>query len=97
MYRQFVVVPPVTAAFIASTIVSAIAEVVAATTVLAATSVSVATTARGLGLVDGDALAIEILAIHPFDGIPHGLLVDEGDESEAMGPLGLRSVDDLRV
>ncbi|PKI45926.1 hypothetical protein CRG98_033725 [Punica granatum] len=87
----------VTAASIASTTIPVAAEIVASATTLVATSISIDTTGRGLGLVDDDAHAIEILAIHPLDRILHGLLIDEGDESEATGPLGLTILDDLRV
>ncbi|OWM89188.1 hypothetical protein CDL15_Pgr010474 [Punica granatum] len=92
MQRQFVVVPAVTAASI--TTVPATTKVVAATTTLVATSASVSTAARGLGLVDDDALAVKILVVHPLDRIPYRLLIDEGDESEATRPLDLTIVDD---
>ncbi|PKI39275.1 hypothetical protein CRG98_040331 [Punica granatum] len=94
---QFAVVPVVTTASIASTIVLAAAKVVAAAMVLAATFVSVTIATRRLGLVDSGAPTVEILAVHPLNCIPHGLLVDEGDESEAAGPLGPMIVNDLRV
>ncbi|PQQ01863.1 hypothetical protein Pyn_36236 [Prunus yedoensis var. nudiflora] len=64
----------------------------------AVTFVSATTTAAStrLGLVDGDATAVEVLAVYAFDRIPHGLFVVEGDKAEAPGPLGLKVVDDLR-
>ena len=51
--------------------------------------------AAGLGLVDGDAAAVQLLAVHPLDGVAHRLLAREGDEAEAAGPLGLTIEDDL--
>ncbi|OWM89244.1 hypothetical protein CDL15_Pgr010531 [Punica granatum] len=81
----------------ASTTIPAVAEVVVVATAFAATSVSVVTAARGLGLVDGDAPAVEILAVHLLDRISHGLLIDEGDEFEATGPPGLTTVNDLWI
>ncbi|PQM41581.1 hypothetical protein Pyn_27208 [Prunus yedoensis var. nudiflora] len=64
----------------------------------AVTSVSATTTATSmrLGLVDGDATAIEVLAVYAFDRVPHGLFIVEGDETKAPGPLGLKVVDDIR-
>ncbi|PQQ05122.1 hypothetical protein Pyn_16048 [Prunus yedoensis var. nudiflora] len=38
-----------------------------------------------LGLIDGNVTAVEVLAIHAFDRILHGILVVEGDEAEAPG------------
>jgi hypothetical protein len=53
--------------------------------------------AAGLGLVDGDVAVVELLSVHLLDGVAHGLLVGEGDETEAAGPPGLTIVDDLHA
>ncbi|RWW40302.1 hypothetical protein BHE74_00054309, partial [Ensete ventricosum] len=48
-----------------------------------------------LGLVYRDVPAVKGLAVHPLDGVPHRLLVAEGDEPEAPRPPRLSVVDDL--
>lgn len=48
-----------------------------------------------IGLVDGDAAAIKLLTVHALDGVTHGLVVVEVDETEPTGPVHLLVVDDL--
>ncbi|CAB4264000.1 unnamed protein product [Prunus armeniaca] len=52
------------------------------------TSVTTIAASTRLGLADGDVMAVEVLVVHAFDRILNGLLVVEGDEVEAPGPLG---------
>jgi len=40
----------------------------------AAVTAAAAATAAGLGLVDGDVAAVELLAVHGLDGVEHRLL-----------------------
>ena len=98
-------VPTVTPATISSTAASAISTVpsvstatVASTTTVVATFTTAAAAAAasaGLRLVDGDIAAVELLAVHSFDGVPHRLLVVEGHESEPSGSACLTVIDDL--
>ncbi|PQQ17744.1 hypothetical protein Pyn_37362 [Prunus yedoensis var. nudiflora] len=85
-----------TATFVANAAISSIANVaISSAAVISVTATTTATSTR-LGLVDDDVTAVKVLAVYAFDRILHGLLVVEGEEVEALGPLGLMVVDDLR-